>query len=53
MTWLHMEFVLIFSPANNRAKLDRTPAKQLLTLTLLSLTYHNFEQSGQKVGTFL
>ena len=36
MTWLYMEFVLIFSPADIRAKLGRTATEQLLTLALLS-----------------
>ena len=30
-----MEFVLIFSPVNNQAKLGRTAAKHLLTLAFL------------------
>ena len=42
MTWLHMEFVLIFSPADGRAKLGRTAAKRLLTLALL--TYPNLKK---------
>jgi hypothetical protein len=36
MIWLHMEFVLIFSPADGQAKLGRTAAKQLLTLASLA-----------------
>ena len=36
MTWLYMEFVLIFSPADIRAKLGRMAAEQLLRLALLS-----------------
>ena len=39
MIWLHMESVLIFSPAYGRAKLGRTAAKQLPMLASLAGTY--------------
>ena len=35
MTWLHMEFVLIFITSPSRGKLGRTAAERLLTLALL------------------
>ena len=43
MTWLHMEFVLIFSLADGQVKLGRTAAKQLLTLASLAVTKLDFE----------
>jgi hypothetical protein len=35
MTWLHMEFVLIFITGPSQGKLGRTAAERLLTLALL------------------
>ena len=35
MTWLHMEFVLIFITGPSRTKLGRTALQQLLTLASL------------------
>ena len=35
MTWLHMQFVLIFLTANSRAESGRTAAEHLLTLVSL------------------
>ena len=35
MTWLHMEFVLIFITSPSQGKLGRTAAERLLTLALL------------------
>ena len=35
MTWLHMQFVLIFVTADSQAELGRTTAKRLLTLASL------------------
>ena len=35
MTWLHMQFVLIFLTANSRAESGRTAAERLLTLVSL------------------
>ena len=39
MTWLHMEFVLIFITGPSRAKLGRTARQQLLTLATCLLSY--------------
>ena len=48
MTWLHMEFVLNFSPADGRAKLGRTAAKQLLTLaSLIPFKIQTYSFSGK------
>ena len=41
MTWLHMEFVLIFITGPSRAKLGRTSQQQLLTLASLLCPYSN------------
>ena len=38
MTWLHMEFVLIFITGPSRGKLGRTVAEHLLTLASLFVT---------------
>ena len=35
MTWLHMQFVLIFLTADSRAESGRTAAERLLTLVSL------------------
>jgi hypothetical protein len=37
MTWLRMEFVLIFISSPSKAKLGRTAKQQLLTLNSLPL----------------
>ena len=50
MTWLHMEFVLIFITGPSRAKLGRMARQQLLTLALLDLTYF---QPISKLHTYL
>ena len=40
ITWLHMKFVLTFSPDDSQAKLGRTAAEQLLMLALIpSINY--------------
>ena len=52
MTWRHMEFVLIFSPADGLAKLGRMAAKRLLTLASLFLSYE-IENFFSKLPTYV
>ena len=49
MTWLHMQFVLIFVTADSQAELGRTVAKRLLTLASpWMIPYQEFEFRGFK-----
>ena len=50
MTWLHMEFVLIFITSPSRAKLGKTAWQQLLTLA--SMTSDNFSK-GEFISEFV